>query len=209
MTATNGTFWTPCSAAAKSAKILAPVHNRLAVGSVHTPHHESEGNGNGTWQQSLNGLTQLIKSLTNSSGLAIAWTFRRNAAHVRGRKQCGPCPVAMRTFVGHLRGLTLLLGSMATGVTTASDFPYSQDGPCGVLPGAVYTVFADCADARHPQRKLRVTVTLPAHPSETISSQSNRTAPYPVVVFFNGFLVRICAELAIAKGWSDCVATSP
>lgn len=99
----------------------------------------------------------------------------------------------MRTFAGHLRGLTLLLGSMATSVTTASDFPYSQDGPCGVQPGAFYTVLADCANVRHPHRKLRVTVTLPAHPSETISSQRNRTAPYPVVVFFSGFLVRLCA----------------
>lgn len=79
---------------------------------------------------------------------------------------------------------------MATSVTTASDFPYSQDGPCGVQPGAFYTVLADCANVRHPHRKLRVTVTLPAHPSETISSQRNRTAPYPVVVFFSGFLLK-------------------
>ena len=96
----------------------------------------------------------------------------------------------MRSFAGNLRGLTLLLGSMATGVTK-SDLPYSNDGPCGVQPGVDYSVLADVVGSRHSQRKLRVTVTLPAHPAEALSSpgQINRTPPYPIVYFFNGFLV--------------------
>lgn len=97
----------------------------------------------------------------------------------------------MRTFAGHVRGLTLLLGSMAAGIAEP-DCPYSNDGPCGVQPGVDYNVFANTLGSRTSQRKLRVTVTLPAHPAEVKSSpgQISRTCPYPVVFFLSGFLVR-------------------
>lgn len=95
----------------------------------------------------------------------------------------------MRSFAGSLQGLTLLLGSMATGLTNC-ELPYSNDGPCGVLPGVDYSVSADVAGPRNPTRKLRVTVTMPAHPAETLSGQINRALPYPIVFLFNGFLVR-------------------
>ena len=102
----------------------------------------------------------------------------------------------MRSFAGNLRGLTLLLGSMATGITER-DLPYLNDGPCGFQPGVDYSVFADAAESRNSQRKLRVTVTLPAQPAEALSSpgQTNRTPPYPIVYFLNGFLVSSVSAL--------------
>ncbi|KAL0050014.1 hypothetical protein WJX82_002740 [Trebouxia sp. C0006] len=62
----------------------------------------------------------------------------------------------MRSFNGHWRGLSILLGSMASSA----------------------------------QRKLSITVTLPAHGTDPTSWQISRTAPYPVIFFFNGFLLK-------------------
>ncbi len=110
----------------------------------------------------------------------------------------------MRSITGHLRGLTLFLGSMTSSVKLSSDYPYLQDGPCGALPGAHYTVFADVVNATNDvqaQRKLSVTVTIPAHSADPSSAswQISRTAPYPVIFFFNGFLVKIQQIMRIGK----------
>lgn len=105
----------------------------------------------------------------------------------------------MRTLNGHLRGLTLLLGSMASSVKpSSSDITYLQDGPCGALPGAHYSVPADVLNAVsdvQAQRQLRVTVTLPAHAADADSWQISRSAPYPVIFFFNGFLVHMLQNM--------------
>lgn len=82
---------------------------------------------------------------------------------------------------------------MASSVTQTS-YPYPKDGPCGVLPVAHYTVMVDVANAANEtqaQRKLSITVTLPAHGTDSTSWQISRTAPYPVIFFFNGFLVQL------------------
>ena len=121
---------------------------------------------------------------------------KRCAKSVLGLQQLSACSRLMRPFAGHVRGLTLLLGSMAAGLTE-HDSPYSGDGPCGVLPGVDYNVLADTLGSRNSQRKLRVTVTLPAHPAEALSSlgQISRTSPHPVIFFFSGFLVRTSQHL--------------
>lgn len=105
----------------------------------------------------------------------------------------------MRTFTGHLRGLSMLLGSAVASSVTLSAYPYLQDGPCGSLPGAQYTVLANVTNAAsqsQAQRKLSVTVTLPAHSIHLSANETSweisRSAPYPVVFFFSGFLVRLC-----------------
>lgn len=86
---------------------------------------------------------------------------------------------------------------MASSVTLSAQFPYLQDGPCGSLPGAHYTVLADVTNAAsqsQAQRKLSVTVTLPAHSihlsTDETSWEISRSAPYPVVFFFSGFLLK-------------------
>ncbi|KAA6429379.1 MAG: hypothetical protein FRX49_00773, partial [Trebouxia sp. A1-2] len=98
----------------------------------------------------------------------------------------------MRSFNGHLRGLSILLGSMASSVTQTS-YPYLKDGPCGVSPVAHYTVMANVVNAANEtqaQRKLSITVTLPAHGTDSTSWQISRSPPYPVIFFFNGFLLK-------------------
>lgn len=103
----------------------------------------------------------------------------------------------MRTFSGHVQGLSLLVASMVT-CANAQD-GYSEEGPCGALAAAHYTVPINGAneshDLRATQRKLRVTVTLPAHGATSLpESKINRAPPYPVIIFLNGFLVRLrCA----------------
>ena len=104
--------------------------------------------------------------------------------------------------LAELRGLTLLLGSVASSLNTTSDGTYLNDGPCGALPAAHYTVSVDVlgpAGNVGAQRQLELTVTLPAHGVnvEPNTAQIHRSAPYPVVFFFNGFLVR-CACLVTA-----------
>ena len=98
----------------------------------------------------------------------------------------------MKSLSEQLRGLTLRLGSVASSLNTTSDGTYLTDGPCGALPSAHYTVSVDVlgpAGNVAAQRQLKLTVTLPAHGAEPNIAQIKRSAPYPVVFFFNGFLV--------------------
>lgn len=104
---------------------------------------------------------------------------------------------SMRTLSGHLQGLSLLLASMAVSCNAESAQPtYMQDGPCGALPVAHYIVPLNHSEAltgsRVAGKKLRVTVTAPAHVA-SLESGIIREPPWPVIFFLNGFLVCECS----------------
>lgn len=107
----------------------------------------------------------------------------------------------MRTLSSHVQGLSLLVASMVTYSHAQDGYTYSRDGPCGALAAAHYTVPINASneshDLRATQRKLRVTVTLPAQGATSLpESKINRAPPYPVIIFLNGFLVRLRCALS-------------